>query len=757
MIGIDLGTAYAKAARFNLQTKVAEVVPDPNGELRIPAVAYFGPSEVVVGASALRLAAEEGGRARVVYGPKRLFGQLTPVPLVDRKVDPAGVAAEVLRHLLANAAEVIQGPVRRAVVTHPADFTPAELATLQDAARRAGLEEASLLAESAAAVVGYEQTGRKAGDNVLVCDLGAGRFTAAVLIRTEDGSFRPVSPPRTRRVGGDDFDRLLSCLCERQTQERHEQPPGPATDAAFLGYRGCKEELSRRDETEIVGRLTDGAEFHWRVSRPVFEELIRAEVEEMASLARAAYDEAAGRHPPAETVLLVGGSSRIPLVRSLLSAALPVAPARWPQQDLAVALGAGRTAFALWGDGGPVPRVRVEQTTTLAELIHRVSEHEAEEEARMSEQNELKRDGARKKVLDTFVVKAAAMDQEYTRLRGVLADRLAQRDYLQAQDAVCALRKLREEDPEVTKAQTFLDTRCNKIGEVRSIAIGTYVHSVAVTTDGKFAWIARYDSHVSQCDLAAGTVTKNLSGHSNYVYAVTLDRSQKKLASGGYDQTVRIWDITEFKQITSWNHGGVVKSVVCMPDGKHLASAGDDSKIRLWNTDATTTPVVTFEGHTAPVLSLHTAPDGKFLVSASTDGSVRVWEIGRGRESRKMLRHRGEVYCVRFFPGGRLVVSGGQDTTLRVWDAETGREMARWEGHEGPVRCVDITPDGRYAVSAGDDKTVRVWDIASGWELRKFTGHGNVINCISVTPDGKHAVTGSTDSTLRIWALGACE
>src|SRR5947207_1208619 len=99
MIGIDFGTAFARAARFNPRTGAAEPLPNPDGELRTPSAVYFGRSEVLVGASAAR-AALNGERANVVTGVKRLLGQMTPLPVPDRNLAPSGAAAEVIRRLV---------------------------------------------------------------------------------------------------------------------------------------------------------------------------------------------------------------------------------------------------------------------------------------------------------------------------------------------------------------------------------------------------------------------------------------------------------------------------------------------------------------------------------------------------------------------------------------------------------------------------------------------------------------------------------
>src|SRR5262249_47488361 len=152
-------------------------------------------------------------------------------------------------------------------------------------------------------------------------------------------------------------------------------------------------------------------------------DLIRPAVEEAARTARALCDEAAWHGQPVDTVLLVGGSARIPLVQRLLKEALPLEPQRWSNQDVAVALGAAYFANLKWGSpaAGQKTRARVEATTTLSDLIHRLAERESDEKKRMSTEQERQRQETRKRVLDVFSTRAAAIEAEYQRLRKLLA------------------------------------------------------------------------------------------------------------------------------------------------------------------------------------------------------------------------------------------------------------------------------------------------------------------------------------------------
>jgi hypothetical protein len=469
-------------------------------------------------------------------------------------------------------------------------------------------------------------------------------------------------------------------------------------------------------------------------------------------MARSLLDDAAKQGCAVQAALLIGGSSRIPLVRHLFEKAIPLGLDPWPQQDSAVALGA-----AYFGDrdgrGVGETRVRVQGNTSLSDLIHRVESREADERNRMAADKQQQREAMRKRVLDVFVSRADATEAEHKRLRQMLAHQVANREYTLAQETVSALLRVTPEDMELQKTQRFLDTHHEKIGEVRSIGVGGNALSLNMAPDGLTAAVGTAGNQVVFCDLIAGNTIKNPLAHGHHVNSVFLTPEGEQCVTGCQDGNVRKWSIGEPRQVGAWPHGAAVRCVLRMPDGNHLASGGDDSKLKLWK-DEDMSISCTFEGHAAAVGSLDCSPDGSRLISCSADQTVRVWDVKRAREIRKLLGHRGAVRAVRFFPGGRIAVSAGDDGSLRVWDVETGREMGRWEGHESAVHGVEFCPDGRHAVSVSEDRTVRVWDVASGWEVRKFTGHTGGVRSLTITPDGKYAISGSTDNTVRVWGIG---
>jgi molecular chaperone DnaK (HSP70) len=358
-LGIDFGTSKSTMAWLNPRTGQAEVIKNAEGEDKTPSVVYVGADGVLVGTPAENMLEEEEERGRVFVSVKRTIARPMRIALPDRKlITPLEIAAEILKKLKQDAETGhFKEAVERAVLTCPAAFSETERDALAEAAKRSGFQTIELLEEPVAAALAYARTGLKVEGQVLVYDLGGGTFDLAVLARDQDG-FRPALPPKgLHSCGGDDFDRALYAHCDelaRQTLQRS-LSGDDRTDLQLLRLcRLRKENLTSRDRCEFSTYLPGGVRFKHPLERATFEGLITPHVAETVRLTRSVVEEARDNGHSVATVVLIGGSSRIPLVQRLLlkDANLPVEPQRWQQQDMAVALGAAYHGQSLWGANG---------------------------------------------------------------------------------------------------------------------------------------------------------------------------------------------------------------------------------------------------------------------------------------------------------------------------------------------------------------------------------------------------------------------
>ena len=365
VVGIDLGTTNSLAAIR--AGKGARVLRDRDGEPLIPSVVCFLPNgEMVVGRGAKDLRLQHPDRT--VFSAKRLIGRagaevdreaallpyrvhrgdrdLARIEVGGRDYAPEQVSAFVLQEVKATAESALGQRIDAAVITVPAWFDDAQRQATRDAAQLAGLECLRIVNEPTAAALAYGIDGSKDG-TVLVYDLGDGTFDVSIL-RIDEGVFRVLSTSGDTHLGGDDFDQLLS--------ERILAAAGVLANDAYVlqavraAAEGLKIELSQKEQATLRIELQDRAPIDITVARAEFEAMIAPLVERTIACVHRAIADAKLTADDIDDVVLVGGSTRVPLVRQRLEHDLGRAPQTGVDPDLAVALGAAIQADVLAGN-----------------------------------------------------------------------------------------------------------------------------------------------------------------------------------------------------------------------------------------------------------------------------------------------------------------------------------------------------------------------------------------------------------------------
>ena len=364
-VGIDLGTTHSLVAA--VLSGSPQCLPDAQGEVLLPSVVHYhadGRAEV-----GLRAREEQAlDPANTLVSVKRYMGRspsdLPPTALAHYRINhdarmvrfqtaagemtPVQVSADILRVLRWRAEDTLGGELVGAVITVPAYFDDAQRQATKDAAQLAGLHVLRLINEPTAAALAYGLDHGAEGLYVIY-DLGGGTFDLSVL-RLSKGVFEVVATSGDTALGGDDFDQRIEALMRQQAGN-------PELSASLqrqwrMAARQAKEALSAASSVEYTVALADGASHTGTLQRDDFEQASADLVQRTLALLRRALSDAQVSTADVQGVVLVGGATRMPMIRQAVARVMGKAPLTDLNPDEVVALGAAIQANALAGNAG---------------------------------------------------------------------------------------------------------------------------------------------------------------------------------------------------------------------------------------------------------------------------------------------------------------------------------------------------------------------------------------------------------------------
>lgn len=357
VVGIDLGTTNSVVAIFSDgQARVLE----EEGEKLLPSVVGINiGGQLVTGVAAVnQLAAFP---ERTVASIKRRMGTMDPVQLGDQTFTPPEISAMILRRLRDRASRALGHPVNRAVITVPAFFDENQRQATREAAQLAGLTAERIINEPTAATLVYH-AGSHDRKQIAVYDFGGGTFDVSI-VRMEAGVIEVLSSRGDVHLGGDDLDQLLVNYVADGFQKEHSIDLRADARTRFRLLQACEEAKKRLStlETVLIAEEfiaeKEGQPLHVNttITRGEFEEMIEPFVSRTIQSLDEALREAKLTVHQLDDLVLVGGSTRIPLVEERLREEFQREPSRSVDPDLAVALGAAVQGAMIEGlSVGPV-------------------------------------------------------------------------------------------------------------------------------------------------------------------------------------------------------------------------------------------------------------------------------------------------------------------------------------------------------------------------------------------------------------------
>jgi molecular chaperone HscA len=354
-VGIDLGTTHSIIAIAT--DGKAEAIYDVNGKAIVPSVVHYAGKSVIVGQDARKAYAD--GENDVIASVKRLMGKsaadipkiadqlpydvemgegVVKLKLANRSVSPVEVSADILKHMKLLAQGALGREVTKAVITVPAYFDDAARTATKDAARIAGLEVLRLLNEPTAAALAYGLDSNAEGV-FAVYDLGGGTFDISIL-KLQQGVFQVLATAGDTQLGGDDFDQKIAEYVISNAHLDHMQ----LTEMSQLlaASRVTKEMLSTKNEA-----MVDWAGEHVSVTRAQLEQWIEPLIARTVLCAERAVRDAGITKADIKGVVMVGGSTRVPLVKVEVQKFFDCPMHSDLDPDLVVGMGAALQAEAL--------------------------------------------------------------------------------------------------------------------------------------------------------------------------------------------------------------------------------------------------------------------------------------------------------------------------------------------------------------------------------------------------------------------------
>jgi len=297
-----------------------------------------------------------------------------------------------------------------------------------------------------------------------------------------------------------------------------------------------------------------------------------------------------------------------------------------------------------------------------------------------------------------------------------------------------------------------------------SIAIGMTGSGISLSKKFAFSpdhkYFASYDNNKNNVDIwevKTGNKIKILEGHTGVITSVNWSTDGNYLVTGGQDQTIFLWKITEdlsMKRIRTIKRYNYNSPIIFSPDNNYIASVTVDNKIRIWSL-LKWDKIITFDGHSQIINDLTWSPNGIFLASISHDCTAKIWKIDTKELILTITKNENSKHytAISWSPNGKYLALGNDTNNILIWDLVQEKVTKTFQGHFSTVNCFIWSQNSQFLISGSSDTIVKVWDVENEKLVYNISGHSDQVLSVAFNSDGKVLATASQNGEIKFWRI----